>query len=59
MRKVKLKNPELVVPTHLLLDIKLQEQEGIMGLSASAFLFEMLTSCKAPWMCRGKQMQHV
>jgi hypothetical protein len=29
---------------------KLQEQGDIKGLSAPFFPFEMLTSCKAPWM---------
>jgi hypothetical protein len=30
--------------------LKLQEQEDIEELPASAFLFEMFRSCKDPWM---------
>jgi hypothetical protein len=46
--EVKTKKPEQLAPSHFLLGVKLQEQRDLQGLSALAFLFEMLTSCKAP-----------
>jgi hypothetical protein len=44
---------EQLAPSHLLLDAKLQEQGDKEELSSSAFLFEMLRSCKDPWICEG------
>jgi hypothetical protein len=42
--------PEHPASSHLLLDAKSQEQGDKKELPTSAFLFEMLTSCKDPWM---------
>jgi hypothetical protein len=55
-KKVKTKKPEQLAPSHLLLDVKLEKQGDLKGLSAS-FLFEMLTSYKAPGMGRRKDCQ--
>jgi hypothetical protein len=48
-QEVKAGEPEQLTLCHLLLDAKSQEQGNLEELPASAFLFEMLTSCKDPW----------
>jgi hypothetical protein len=55
-QETKTENPERLAPSHLLLDVKLEKQGDLKGLSAS-FLFEMLTSYKAPGMGRRKDCQ--
>jgi hypothetical protein len=49
-KELKAGEPEKLVPSHLILDVKLQEQEDKQELPDSAFLFEMLRGCKYPWM---------
>jgi hypothetical protein len=50
-QEVKAGEPEQLAPSHLLLDAKLQEQGDKQELPISAVIFEMLRSCKDPWIC--------
>jgi hypothetical protein len=48
-QEVNTEETQQLASPHLLLDAKLLEQGDKKELTASAFLFEVLTSCKNPW----------